>query len=335
MTSKYEHGSADWMTKNKITKDDDGNFFKKCLYSGNMKPIEAFSINPSGKFKGLYYSVCDANKPTFAKSNAKHRKTDKRKISQANHKKTDKWKISNKNYKNGAAGKATQKRNHESVAGKAQRERANDAKRLRRIDDPGWTMDMNTLRSSNHLISGKIETSPTFTRLTGWDHMAFRKHIRQLVDARRFDWKNHGNAPGRWNQEHRIPRAAYDFTDSEDIKRCWSRANLDVKTFEENETKADAILPEEVKMVPEQFWPKSWEGVMPDESKRLEIRKLARERNTTEAAMDDPDDDSDSDDDDSDDEPGQVETGAAGSAGSSGAAGSSSMHATESPDDSD
>ena len=181
------------------------------------------------------------------------------------------------------------------------------------------------------MISGRRETSPTFLDRTGWDHVAFREYMGQLVDTKGFDWKNHGNAPGQWNQEHRIPRAAYDFTDPEDIKRCWSRANLDVKTREENMAKDDAIIPSEVKMVPKQFWPKSWGGVMPDESKRLEIWKLAAARKPVEAAMEDSGVEVYSDDD----EPDQVETGAAGSAGSSGAAGSSSMHATESSDDSD
>ena len=84
MTSKYEIKSAEWQLHNKITKCADGNFVKKCLWSGTMKPIEAFSIHPSGKFKGLYYSVSDANKAARKATVKKHKKTDKWKISQKN-----------------------------------------------------------------------------------------------------------------------------------------------------------------------------------------------------------------------------------------------------------
>jgi len=269
MTSKYEFGSAEWQVDNKITKCADGNFVKKCGYSKTMKPIGAFSIHPSGKFEGLYCSVSDANKAVNAESKVKHNKTDKRKISQ-------------KNSKQSAVGKARQKRNRESAAGKATIKRENAARRRRTIEDRGWAMDRTVHTTACELISGRIETSPTFLDRTGWGDVAFRKHMRQLVEAKGFDWKNHGNAPGQWNLEHRIPRSEYDFLDPEEIKRCWSAANLDVKSFEENEAKADAILPSEVKLVPECFWPKAWNGVMPDQSERLKIWEMARERKAVE-----------------------------------------------------
>jgi len=306
MEHKYEFGSAEWQIDNKITKCADGNFVKKCGYSKTMKPIGAFSIHPSGKFEGLYCSVSDANKAVNAESKVKHNKTDKRKISQKNSKQSAvgkarqkrnresavgkatikrsnesaAGKARQKRNKESAVGRATIKRNHESAAGKARREREYAARRLRTIEDRGWAMDMTVLSASYKLISGRYETSPKFLKRTGWG--GFRKHMRQLVEAKGFDWKNHGNAPGQWNLEHRIPRSEYDFLDPEEIKRCWSAANLDVKSFEENEAKADAILPSEVKLVPECFWPKAWNGVMPDQSERLKIWEMARERKAVE-----------------------------------------------------
>ena len=327
---RYRSGETGKATERRYWSGEAGKAAQKranIIYNDSVKgkvTIQRYKTSAAGKAASKRYNQSDGGK-----------------ISKTIYKKSAKGKIANSIYKKSATGKATQKRSRESAAGKAQREREYAAKRLRTIEDRGWAMDNTVLSAANSLISGKIEASPTFLQRTGWHHVAFRKHMRQLVEAKGFDLKNHGNAPGQWNIEHRIPRSAYDFLDPEEIKRCWSTANLDVKSFEENEAKADALLPEEVKLVPERFWPKAWAGVMPDESKRLEIWKLASARKVAEAAMKDEDSDEDSDvdsdedsdvesdldsDEDSDDEPDQVATGAAGS---------SSMAAPESPDDSE
>jgi hypothetical protein len=256
--------------------------------------------------------VSDANKAADAAKKSKHKKSPKGKAVERRYRdgeagkakerryrdgeagkaaskrsnQSDAVKISKSIYKKSATGKATKKRNRESATGKARREREYAARRRRRIEDRPWALDCSILSAAEKLISGRYETSPTFTRRTGWHHKAFLKHVLMRVNQSDFDWDNHGNAPGQWNLEHRIPRSAYDFSDPEEVKRCWAPDNVDVKSFEENEAKSDALLPDEIGMVNSSHWPKSWKGHFPDVSKRVEIRKLSNARMLAEASMD-------------------------------------------------
>ena len=322
MTSKYEHGSREWKEANKIEGDLEEDYQKQCGYSKKWLPIEEFSINPR---TGMYFSECDANKAAAAMAKSKHKKSPKGKVNKRRYKdgesgkaaerrykdgesgkaakrrsnqsqagkaakrrynKSDGRKISKTIYKKSASGKAAQKRGHESAAGKAARQRFNAARRRRRIEDRPWALDCAILCAAEHLISGERGSSPTFTRRTGWHHKAFLKHVLMRVNQSDFDWDHHGNAPGQWNLEHRIPRSAYDFSDPQEVKRCWAPDNVDVKSFEENEAKSDALLPDEIGMVNSSNWPKSWKGHFPDVSKRVEIRKLSNARMLAEASMD-------------------------------------------------
>lgn len=265
---KYPVGSDEWVAKNKVELQY-GMHVKQCGWSKNWRPVAEFSLNPQ---TGLYLFVCEANKKAL-------------RASQAKHKKTPKGKAIEKRYNTGAAGKAKEKRHRTGAAGKAWSERANAAKRRRTIEDRAWALDNAILCASYKLISRLIATSPTFTRRTGWHHKAFLEHVLMRVHQGGHDWDNHGNSPGQWNLEHRIPRSAYNFRDPEDVKRCWASDNVDVKSFEENMAKDDALLPEEIRLVKPEHWPKAWNGVMPDDSKRLDIWKLASARKIAEATM--------------------------------------------------
>lgn len=309
MTSKYEHGSREWKGANKIEGDLEEDYQKQCGYSKKWLSIEEFSINPR---TGTYFSVSDASKAASAAAKSKHKKSPKGKVNERRYKDGEAGKAAERRYKDGESGKAAAKRSnqsqagkisktiykksangkfatkrsHESAAGKAARQRENAAKRRRTIEDRPWALDCAILSASYKLISGRYETSPTFTRRTGWDHKAFLKHVLMRVNQSDFDWDHHGNAPGQWNLEHRIPRSAYDFSDPQEVKRCWAPDNVDVKSFEENEAKSDALLPDEIGMVNSSNWPKSWKGHFPDVSKRVEIRKLSNARTLAEASMD-------------------------------------------------
>jgi len=156
---------------------------------------------------------------------------------------------------------------------------------------------------ANKLAGGAIETSPKFLKYTGWHWDSFMKHIRSRVKDRGFDFKNHGKGAEQWNIEHRIPRAAYDFTDPSEIKRCWTPENVDVKTTNENEEKGNKLLPEEIMLVPPVLWPKAWGGVVPNEPTLLKVweLKLEREKEIKGANVDQRDGSDDDSDEDSDD----------------------------------
>ena len=83
-----------------------------------------------------------------------------------------------------------------------------------------------------------------------------------------FSWKNYGK---KWVNEHRIPKIAYDHTDEEDVKRCWSPHNMHPMDPIENKEKADNLIGDEIEKVPPEFWPKAWGGVFPDVGKMVEL----------------------------------------------------------------
>jgi len=82
-------------------------------------------------------------------------------------------------------------------------------------------------------------------------------------------WDNHGlhnaGAPYKaaWQVGHKIPRAKYDHSNPEDIKRCWSAVNLFPQDAKENIENRDKMPPPEVLLPLREIWPASWKGVLP------------------------------------------------------------------------
>ena len=70
------------------------------------------------------------------------------------------------------------------------------------------------------------------------------------------------------DNEHKIPVLAYDHSDAEDVRRCWSPANMHVMTKTANNEKQYKLLDAYIDQVPTEFWPKSWGGKVPTEAER-------------------------------------------------------------------
>ena len=90
-----------------------------------------------------------------------------------------------------------------------------------------------------------------------------------------FSWENYGT---KWVNEHRIPMIAYDHTDYEDVKRCWSAHNMHPMDPIENMEKADKLIDDEIGKVPRDFWPKAWGGMFPDKEKKEKLYSEWKER---------------------------------------------------------
>ncbi len=80
--------------------------------------------------------------------------------------------------------------------------------------------------------------------------------IRKCANAKASDGARARNV---W--DHRIPKSAYDHSDPEDVRRCWSKPNMHPMHSTANKEKLTTLLPEEVAKVPQELWPKAWEGV--------------------------------------------------------------------------
>lgn len=84
-----------------------------------------------------------------------------------------------------------------------------------------------------------------------------RAHMREQL-AEGMTMANYGSV---WSVDHRIPKSAYDHSDPEDVRRCWSKPNMRTMPPTANKEKLTRLLPEEVARVPQELWPKAWEGV--------------------------------------------------------------------------
>lgn len=101
--------------------------------------------------------------------------------------------------------------------------------------------------------------SPNTIKATSFRSAAdARAHMReQLSDG--MTMPNYGSV---WSVDHRIPKSAYDHSDPEDVRRCWSKPNMRPMDLTANKEKLTTLLPEEVAKVPQELWPKAWEGVV-------------------------------------------------------------------------
>jgi len=84
-----------------------------------------------------------------------------------------------------------------------------------------------------------------------------RAHMREQLS----DGMTSSNYGSVWSVDHRIPKSAYDHSDPEDVRRCWSKPNMRPMHLTANKEKLTRLLPEEVAKVPKELWPKAWEGV--------------------------------------------------------------------------
>lgn len=57
-------------------------------------------------------------------------------------------------------------------------------------------------------------------------------------------WDNYGNAPGKWQVDHRVPCASFNLRDPNQLRACFSYRNLQPLWYEENRRKGAKIAPE-------------------------------------------------------------------------------------------
>ena len=89
-------------------------------------------------------------------------------------------------------------------------------------------------------------------------------------------WENHGahrlHGPKVWQVGHRIPRAYYNGNNPEDVRRCWSKANVFSQWAVENLEQYTKLPPRNELMTMRDVWPVAW-GSQPGQEFRRKVRK--------------------------------------------------------------
>jgi hypothetical protein len=133
----------------------------------------------------------------------------------------------------------------------------------RRLIDKSYRMNECIRSNSKRVIKGK--DSPKFVLRTSFESSShFRRHMQStLPDG--MTLHDHGIL---WEIEHKIPTEAYDMSNPIDRKRCWSPANMRGYDPKKNKEKTWKIIDSLCKEVGEEFFPLSWNGVIPSEDEK-------------------------------------------------------------------
>jgi len=160
-----------------------------------------------------------------------------------------------------------------SVAGqqndKNQARKANERRKL----DPRRRLLWNIRVRMYSVLKGKLNVSATILRNTEFPTVeSIRTHFKdQLTEP--MTMENYGKV---WDVEHTIAVVWYNHGDEEDVKRCWSKANLKPMLCKENMKKSYKIDDATVRSVDPEFWPKSWNGTIPSDERKREMYVVVR-----------------------------------------------------------
>jgi len=167
------------------------------------------------------------------------------------HNQTQKEKGNHARYWKGAAGKATAKRGYE-----------------KKMADPGRRL----MLSIGSRITKSItdQSKRTSTRLKEYTEFFNSDDVRNHFGSQFEDWMHWGNyGPHNpngirtWNIGHHIPLSKFDSKNKNDVRRCWSKANLFPQEAQENNQLVNARpLPSVLESL-RHLWPIGWDGRVP------------------------------------------------------------------------
>ena len=238
---------------------------KKCHNCTQMLPLSRFGTHV---FRGAekVYAKCIECRPKVAKSNKKYDESDKGIAANKKYKESDKGIAANKKYNESDKSIAKEKRAKKSEAGVARRKREEKVVSLRRKLDPAFRLYLCLGTSACHLVSGRTKSSPTFLQHTSFASVkAFLDHVEESTRKLGCTMAEYGE---KWVIEHAIPQEAFDFSNPEDVKRCWSTANVRAFGPKENDKKGVKIIDELCMEIGAAHFPAAWNGQIPTETEK-------------------------------------------------------------------
>ena len=122
-------------------------------------------------------------------------------------------------------------------------------------------------------LKGRLHQSATIIRNTEFPSLeSLKAHFEEQLSGE-MTISNYGAV---WDIEHTIALIWYDHSDPEDVKRCWSKQNLRPMLARENSKKSYKIDDDTCRSVDPMFWPKAWNGRIPDREQKREMYKRVR-----------------------------------------------------------
>ena len=176
-------------------------------------------------------------------------------------------------------GQAALKRNKYTEKGIASRKRWDKSEKSREASNKWKKTEKGraSTKKSNHsamhsvlvtmtrMLNGTRTTSRSVRDVTEFKNSAdLNDHLYSTFDHSWMTFDNRGKHKKgdpyktRWNIGHIIPRAAYDSSNMDDIRKCWSKKNLFAQCARENVELCDRLPSREVLDHLRDVWPASW-----------------------------------------------------------------------------
>jgi len=215
---------------------------------------ELFESKRTGKGDTVLKKCCTSCCSKMTRYNSK----PDRRAAEKKRQQGDAAKASRKRYTNGEIGKLVQSRaNRKPIR--------NVRQKKKRDDNPGYRLRCALTAKLGQMLHGtyKSKSILKFTEFTDTDDVQDFFQCQLYGDMR---LENYGKV---WHVDHII--ACRWYSDSkEDMKRLWSKANLQPMRGSENQSKGVSIPSYDVlQSIGERNWPVSWNGTAPDKEKRV------------------------------------------------------------------
>ena len=172
-------------------------------------------------------------------------------------------------YRQSEAGKKSLKKRKKKYYGsatwRAQQDNENTRRRERYAESAAKRLDVCLSNVVRKMLKGTRSTSRTLYSYTEFaDAEDFVAHMATRV-REGMTMENYGEV---WHVEHRIAKCWFS-DDPEDVRRCWSYANIDAEFGEENLKKSCKIIDHLCVEVGQQYWPLSWNGRLPTAEEKI------------------------------------------------------------------
>lgn len=190
----------------------------------------------------------------------------------------------NYQYRHSAAGKASDARRNAKDSVKQNKKRYADSekgaiaalrKTQKRRDNPETKLKNAIGTKMRKMLAGERTSSVTVSKYSNLGTgKLLCEHLKSLFEAG-MSFENYGYGPDKWNIGHRIARAMY--TDStDDMRRCWSSANLFPQWQSENFALKVRLPSDRELLRLQSIWPTCWTHLPTSQERVMYERECSR-----------------------------------------------------------
>ena len=208
---------------NEFLKDSSNNYYKRCKRCkeydkkykiDNKVSIRKYNSNNKEKINEYHREYYLKNRDRFIKWSKEYRLFNKEKVKEQSRKDN---KIYYHKHKE-------QERTRLRKYNRENKDKIRQYKKAKYYNDPSYRV-LQCLRARvRGVLRGFLKSQFTI-ELLGCTILELRYYLeRHFMDG--MNWENYGRGVGKWNVDHIIPCAIFDFTDSSEQKQCFHFSNL-------------------------------------------------------------------------------------------------------------